>query len=360
MLPGLKTTPRPTLEPLWTRGHSTKASHTRYSPSAQLSASPISPGCLPSPLYPQFKDGMAMKERDQSLVRSLCHHAPSLSSPTSLLPQLEQFSILPPMNATQADSPLSPELPELSSPGSSSASSETSDTDGSYYDAGKTKHTNDKFSTIGRRTTLPAPKTANPTRNQHVASQPSPDAYIIARSLRRPSTAPGSSPVARSPTQTTLRAVIRPKDPTKPVFLIQRTLDLNSLKSTSRQIASSPSSPTKRRPLPVLPRRGKAKAARAPRSVPATPTSAAGDKEYQSLIRDAKAVPVHLATLSALPALTALLSSGHIHAGDVIYLAVPNADAFAATLRHVSMGKGGAEECSPAVMANISYLGGRV
>ncbi|KAI0144595.1 hypothetical protein GGR57DRAFT_507467 [Xylariaceae sp. FL1272] len=360
MLPDLNNPKRPSLEPLWTRGRPTRAAHPRYSPSAHLSASPVSPGCLPSPLYPQFKDGMEVKERDHSSVRPLCHPPPSsLASPTSLVPKFEQFSILHPTSTAQADDPPSPELPELpelSSPGSSTSGSEVSDADNPHYHADNREHTTTKSSTLGR----PAPTLPNLTQIQYGTSQPSPDAYIIARSLRRPSTSPDASPVSPSPMRITLRAVIRPRDPSKPVFLVQRTLDLDSLKSTSRQIVTSPSSPTRRRPLPVLPKRGTAKAGRTPRPVPATPISGLADKQYHNLVRDAKAVPVHLAALSTLPALAALLSSGHIHAGDVIYLAVPSADAFAATIRHVSQGKGGSEDCSPAVRANISYLGGHV
>jgi hypothetical protein len=61
--------------------------------------------------------------------------------------------------------------------------------------------------------------------------------------------------------------------------------------------------------------------------------------------------------ISRLPALATLLTSGHIHMGDLIYLPMPHAESWPQTVRFIYTGEG---ELSTAMRENILYFGGKV
>lgn len=58
-----------------------------------------------------------------------------------------------------------------------------------------------------------------------------------------------------------------------------------------------------------------------------------------------------------LPVIAALLVSGHVREGDVIYLPMPHADAWPQTAQYVYTGQG---ELTDAIRENILYLAGKV
>lgn len=58
-----------------------------------------------------------------------------------------------------------------------------------------------------------------------------------------------------------------------------------------------------------------------------------------------------------LPVLAALLASGHVREGDVIYVPLPHAEAWPQTARYIYTGQ---EEPTQAVRENILYLAGKI
>ena len=58
-----------------------------------------------------------------------------------------------------------------------------------------------------------------------------------------------------------------------------------------------------------------------------------------------------------LPVLGALLASGHVREGDIIYLPMPHAEAWPQTAQYVYTGQG---ELTEAIRENILYLAGKV
>ncbi|KAI0126789.1 hypothetical protein BJ170DRAFT_419054 [Xylariales sp. AK1849] len=208
------------------------------------------------------------------------------------------------------------------------------------------------------------------------------DAFVIARSLRRQSissldeTASAGlrkfgSPQRRIPNRLTVRAIVRPRALERQSFLMQRNFDLDELRATVPDI-SSPSSLSvsstgiqhhpstsglRISPRPYI-------GARRPSSIKSADllygqgSTASVSVDHASLIRDAKAVPVHLRYARGyLPILAALLVSGHVRERDIIYLPLPHAAAWPQTVRYIYTGQG---ELTEATRENILYLAGKV
>ncbi|KAJ8125914.1 hypothetical protein O1611_g7724 [Lasiodiplodia mahajangana] len=331
---------RPTLAPLWTNYESlgrSSATAFRAAQAPLLSPSPMSPGTLPKPMYPASLDGSTRK-KNRALLDVHKTSPSTISSPRPLVP-------------LEGQSPLVSKLEKslllvdaISSP---------SATEG---DSGEAN---------ARHILRPREEYGN------IATA---DAFVIARSIRRSNspTADGLRPFwemdsskSRLSRRLTLRAIIRPRAQGRNTFLIQRNLDIDELRATTSTGPSDKShpgaSPSKasRKPLPVLAKwssntRRPSASPQAERFSRKTPHSPGYDK----LIRDPKAVPIHTHyAISCLPALAALLTSGHIHSGDVIYLPVPHAESWPQTVRYVYTGEG---ELTAAMRENILYLGGRV
>ncbi|RWA11976.1 hypothetical protein EKO27_g3127 [Xylaria grammica] len=203
------------------------------------------------------------------------------------------------------------------------------------------------------------------------------NAFVIARSIRRNSkataeTSPqfweGEPPKPKLPRRLTLRAIVRPKAPGRQTFLIQRNLDIDELRATASASAlekphqSTSPSRASRKPLPV-PARWSSNSKHPNTELSPSQTERPSkimsrSVEYERLIRDPKTVPIHTYyAISALPALAALLTSGHVRGGDIIYLPVPHAESWPQTVMYVYTGKG---ELTTAMRENILYLGGRV
>ncbi|KAI2640971.1 hypothetical protein GGS21DRAFT_351613 [Xylaria nigripes] len=345
-----KSSGRPILAPLWTGDQKLNpfsATAFRTAQGPLLSPSPMSPRTLPSPMYPTSSD-KAIRSKDRALVDSLSHQTSpsSLSSPKSRTP-------------IEGQSPLVSKLEEVSL---------------QLTDAGKRKLP--EFPSAEQREPK-TPRAHNKLKHQEYDGGMR-TAFVIARSIRRQSkstdetsqSSPSQqkSPEPSVPRRLTIRAIIRPKSPARPTFLIQRSLNIDegqvTVPASAAEKSSHSTSPSKggRKPLPV-PAKWVSKSRRQsmglslPRAErPSKPLSHPAD--YEELINDPKAIPIHLQhAVSSLPALAALLTSGHVRSGDIIYLPVPHAESWPQTVRYVYGGQG---ELTDAVRENITYLGGNV
>ncbi|KAL7620850.1 hypothetical protein AAE478_009848 [Parahypoxylon ruwenzoriense] len=386
---------RPSLEPLWTNyrnlGGLPKTAF-RSSTSPGLSASPVSPRSLPSPspIHPATYDG-SMRRQDRALINSLDQRARRGSiisstpltpideySPSPLVSRLEKISILPPLSVPNG-------LPTPASPDFSPRQKEHHfwETSGSVaFHDGMPGHKHYTTDINGLLVPPVSPRTGSviDLRDQlrtwgHVyyGNAKSADAFFIARSLRQHSHhsstgtgqesrremgAPLNQP-QRASNRLTVRAIVRPRAIERPSFLIQRNFNIDELRATipdpprhsaynGIQLNGSlhePRSPARNR------RSGSIRS-----STLIRPGSSTLD--FENLMRDAKAIPIHLKYAQAyLPVVAALLVSGHVREGDVIYLPMPHAEAWPQTALYVYTGQG---ELTEAVRENILYLAGKV
>ncbi|RYP19223.1 hypothetical protein DL767_009691 [Monosporascus sp. MG133] len=387
---------RPNLEPIWTNPtyqHHNLNGVPRVTfgatPSpAGLSPSPMSPRTLPSPVYPRPYDG-SMRSQERALVDSLNQRSghPSLANPMSLMPidehsplaaRLEKAARLPPINAERRlPSPASPALTpprelvaqfsEQYRPASVIALLRGPPAGLQYASPG--------LLPVTRRVSAPAFPQLATRRGSPMAARDqlrlwghlyygdakTADAFVIARSLRRPQTS-------------TVRAIVRPRAVERRPFLIQRTFDMDELRATipdppARSEGALTSGPTigsgsspgqlgasapQHHQQPTSSSRRRSSSVKSG----ALLSSCSGLLDPESLMRDAKAVPIHLKYARAhLPVLAALLASGHVREGDVVYLPLPHPEAWPQTARYVYTGQG---EPTLAVRENIAYLAGKV
>ncbi|KAI1105566.1 hypothetical protein F4804DRAFT_303834 [Jackrogersella minutella] len=394
---------RPSLEPLWTNYRSVGGlPKTVFRPipiNASLSPSPLSPKSLPgpSPVHPASYDG-SMRKQDRALVNSLDQRARHLMnsapltpideySPSPLVARLEKISILPPMSMAHGPpAPVSPDLPtrrdSLGAGERSVSMSIHNGLPGTQARSPSCHTTNHNASSLSPRNEV-----SQGLRDQlrtwgHVyyGNAKTADAFIIARSLRRCdsnfptgitrpdfSQTPLGSPRKN---RLTVRAIVRPRALDRPSFLIQRNFDIDELRSTIPDPPIQPqrngsvgdhrrlSLPTvlsqSSTPSPTQPRSRRSSSVRSGTLLRAGNSSL----DIESLIRDAKAVPIHLKyARTYLPVVAALLISGHVHEGDVIYLPMPHAEAWPQTARYVYTGQG---ELTEMVKENILYLAGKL
>ncbi|KAK9416375.1 hypothetical protein SUNI508_01792 [Seiridium unicorne] len=374
---------RPSLEPVWTSyRHPDGMPHATSKPaiSPDLTASPMSSQSLPSPMYPSSYGGN-MIQHERAMVNSFDERSRSIpmnsaslrpiDEGSSLSGRFERTVVLPPLQRKyELPSPLlepktinphrgPPESPSLSLGRSNSTSME--------------------------RRPLPPPPPA--PRKQSVlqireqlrdwghvyyGNVKTADAFIIARSLRQNSVSPLESkrvvgwPKYKAPNSLTVRAIIRPQALERQSFLIQRTFDTDELRATIPD-------PVYVSPLPAIPeRRVSASSAGASPRLPhgrrrsSVKSSellsgrgrASASIDYETLIRDTKAVPIHLKYARAyLPVVAALLVSGHVREGDIIYLPLPHAEAWPQTVEYIYTGQG---ELTGAIRENIVYLAGKI
>ncbi|KAJ8113005.1 hypothetical protein ONZ43_g5257 [Nemania bipapillata] len=332
---------RPALTPIWTNyeglSHPAAAAF-RTAQGPLLSPSPMSPGSVPSPKY-----STSTQKKNRALLDAPIHKISpsSISSPKPLVP-------------IEGQSPLVSKLEKVSLQ-LVHATSPTSATEGDSEEA-------------QARRALPP--------QEEYGNMATADAFVIARSLRRhngPFTEDSrpfwesESPVLTRNRRLALRAIIRPRALGRRTFLIQRNLDIDELRATVSAGASDNSnqnvSPSKasRRPLPV-PAKWSSNSKRPSTGLPSPQAERFSKKMptslgYDKLIREPKTIPVHTHyAISRLPALAALLTSGHIHSGDVVYLPVPHAESWPQTVRYIYTGEG---ELTAAMRQNIIYLGGR-
>ncbi|KAI1766126.1 hypothetical protein GGR53DRAFT_487506 [Hypoxylon sp. FL1150] len=393
---------RPNLEPIWTNnyrlGGLPKMAARPVPLSTGLSPSALSPRSLPSPnpIHPASYDG-SMQRQDRALVDSLDQRAKHVIStapltpideytPSPLVARLEKISILPPMSLSHG--PTAPASPGLSPRRDSYASGRTSvpvtpARSPSYLtaDVSLMSSRRDSVSLLEIRDQLQT------WGHVFYGNAKNADAFIIARSLRRnhgtsPSDTkrhdyrqgPPNTPITPSLSKRlTVRAIVRPRALDKPSFLIQRNFDVEQLRATVPEPPRRHSNATQQQRLggnlhehsPTSPRAqthlGAPTRPRRPSSVQSSTLLRAGagtSIDLESLMRDAKAVPIHLKYARVyLPVVAALLTSGHVREGDIVYLPMPHAEAWPQTARYVYTGQG---ELTDAVRENILYLAGKV
>ncbi|KAI1174045.1 hypothetical protein F4777DRAFT_412232 [Nemania sp. FL0916] len=342
---------RPNLAPIWTSNPSLSRLPTAAFRAAQgplLSPSPLSADSVPSPLRTSSSEGPAPKKHrrtDDSLFRKI--EPSSATSPKSRLP-------------IEGQSPLVSRLEEVS----------LKLANGGEVDLPKSPMAGDR--NLGERQTTHDLRSREGYGNVATA-----DAFIIARSIRRPDSPTvgtprpfweSETPESSSSHRLTLRAIIRPKAPERQAFLIQRNIDIEELWAASASTAdkrhgSGSPSRASRKPLPV-PAKWSSNSRRpsagllSPQAERASSKAMLHSTGYDKLIGDSKTVPIYVSyAASRLPALAVLLTSGHIHGGDIIYLPVPHAESWPQTVRYVYTGEG---ELTNAMRENIVYLGGKV
>ncbi|GAP88137.1 putative DET1- and DDB1-associated protein 1 [Rosellinia necatrix] len=342
---------RPTLAPLWTGyqalsslpGTAFRAAH-----GPLLSPSPLSSSSLPSAVSHASYDGL-MRKKDQSPAAGPPRKANSSSVPNTR-----------PLIPTDGQSPLVSKLEKATL---------------QLADAGKPSPL--KSPSAGRGDLGGSQIRHKLQPRDDYGNSATADAFVIARSIRRPSSPAAEdprpfwedkSPNSKLPGRFTLRAVIRPKTATRQTFLIQRNLDISELRVAALEMSQGGSyrhvspSPASRTPLPV-PAKWSSADRRPSTALPSrrterSPKSVARPTDYDKLTHDPKTVPIHISyAVSTLPALATLLTTGHVHRGDIMYLPVPHAESWPQTVRYVYTGEG---ELTTAMRENIIFLGGTV
>ncbi|CAN8101146.1 unnamed protein product [Discula destructiva] len=197
------------------------------------------------------------------------------------------------------------------------------------------------------------------------------DVFVEPSALRRPSGDGQTDAIEGN--HMAIRARIRPKNKDRKPFLIARSFDLGELRSTLPTASNTLTSLRRQSGVPISPD-DLSTAARTPTTplTPLIPSLALGRRRSSiaaSGLRgsrvgshqskgSSKEMPVHLVyARSYLPALAALMMSGHIKAGDAIDLPMPHPEAWPQTLAYVYTGCG---DLTEAVRRNILHLGGRV
>ncbi|KUI58688.1 hypothetical protein VP1G_05955 [Cytospora mali] len=185
------------------------------------------------------------------------------------------------------------------------------------------------------------------------------DVFVVPSALRRLSGTYSVEGHSQSD-RLVIRARVRPRGKERKPFIITRSFNLGELRATlpspttpgasSRRQSGTPSSPgTASSPrMATSPfRRGS--------SVVSSPLSARrGSHQLKS---NSKEVPIHLPYARYyLPALAALMLSGHVRTGDTIDLPMPRPEAWTQTVAYVYTGSG---ELTEAMRQNILNLGGR-
>ncbi|KAI1109416.1 hypothetical protein F5Y14DRAFT_432696 [Nemania sp. NC0429] len=325
---------RPTLAPLWTgyegfRRMPDTAFRTAQGP--LLSPSPVSPRGLPRPRRPSSSEGFARKN-NRALVANHAIGSSTVSSPRSFGSMERQSTLVSKLEEVSL---------RIADAGTAISAMPTSATE---RGSGATR------------------ATLRLEAREDYGNISTADAFVVARSIRQPANPTAKNSQLKPPNVLTLRAVIRPKAPERRAFLIQRNLDIDELQIIA-SIRSSFRSKASRKPLPV-PARWSSNDRRPSMGLP-SPESGRSSRRtshapsypgYDQLIRGPKTVPIHIDHVnSGFPALAALLRSGHVHNGDVIYLPVPHAESWLQTVRYVYTGEG---ELTAAMRENIKHLGG--
>ncbi|WQF87126.1 hypothetical protein CDEST_12140 [Colletotrichum destructivum] len=405
--------PRPSLHPLWSSqynlGGFPRSAGRPSAPNSYYSPSDRSPKSLPTPVFPS-NDG-SMRQHERAMVDRLGHRIRQ-SQPADLTPPKSAARPRPlsPLaghpardarrySATAPISPRRPGPPPPATPGSpptvashrrQTLAAETR----SMLLAGLGEEVQRRQSVAGAgyfARSKDAEKRLHLEQLRawgrvYLGDAKTSDVFVQAVALRRQSDAStgsenstgDSSPPRMPPTpttpshQTAIRARVRPKALERKPFLIQRTFDIEQLRSTVPDpLPSSPPADQRRRPSlqtlktsplpnvssprPSAARRRSSSAALNP--LPYSRGLKSGDARVAPS-RGATTMPIHLQyARSSLPVLAALIVSGHITTGDVIDLPLPHPEAWANTVAYVYTGQG---EVTDAVRENILYLAGKV
>jgi hypothetical protein len=276
----------PNLEPIWTQyqslGGISKTTARNAQNSEVLTPSPVSPRTLPDPMYcssytasPTRQERVLINSLDGSTRKSNFGTSPALNpieEEVPLVEHLERITILPPIHMGHgvdsfSPAPSSAPLPSLRHRCESIHRSNTTSTRHDRHEHFRDSKLYRRNSTAIYSRPHPTPPTPPPktepgirraqsaaaaeaeveaTRTQlrswgpiyHDNAQTA-DAFVVARSLRRRPSSTTAGVVASStggtsslPGRLTVRAIIRPRDPGRQPFLMQRNFDMDALRAT--------------------------------------------------------------------------------------------------------------------------------
>ncbi|KAL0935392.1 uncharacterized protein CTRU02_209983 [Colletotrichum truncatum] len=397
----------PSLHPMWTPQYNMGGfprSTTRPAPTSYFSSSDRSPKSLPTPVFPS-NDG-SMRQHERAMVDRLGQRLRQAQrtelSPPKPSPRPRPLSPLAEHSGAEGRrysaaqiSPRRPPAPVMPvSPSIASGRRQTLAAENRHMllagmgDEAKRRQSVPTAGFFARSKDAEKRHHLEQLRawgHVYLGDAKTSDVFVQAVSLRRESNAStnsdnsaGDSSPTRIPTtptgsshQTSIRARVRPRALERKPFLIQRTFDIEQLRSTVPDpLPTSPPADLRRRPSMVGPslslpkmssprpsmarRRSSSAAVHSP--LPFNRGLKPGEPRAPS--RGATTMPIHLQyARSYLPMLAALIVSGHITTGDVIDLPLPHPEAWANTVAYVYTGQG---DLTDAVRENILYLGGKV
>jgi len=317
---------RPPLRPIWTahydlRSHPRATFRTAHSP--LFLVSPRSPRILPSPIYPPSpKYDSTMTRRESVMLESLDPRARQSSSPPEDVPRVlppivERASSARPhrlslLSPNHLRSPVTPQSPRrvVQIPRRQTIVDETGSL---LLSRASPSHLRDAVSPLDRRMSLPATLTLYRRRSSYLMREhlqslghvyfdnaSSADCFVVAVALRRPShtSSAGDEEIKHEPdgppsvtlNRRTIRARVRPSDPERKPFLLQRTFDIDELRATIPEL--SPTSMSSRRQSVDLSSMAQAHYGRRGSSVMSFSPRSAGLEASRSPIAGSKALPV--------------------------------------------------------------------
>jgi len=357
---------RPVLRPLWASYHATEGppdSIPRPTAGSASSLSPMIPRSLPSPLYPPpvaYDATMAKHERAM-LERLSQGRGRPFQEPTHLLPTEGQTMLAARLGNMTVNSPPSrPPAPAAPPPCHGRRPSMASEARSLLLSGLPRSGASDLAAAVPRRQSVPGPDTHRSLRRghhllqqlhaqgrAHLGNARSADIFVVAVALRLPGYGAGASAAAAAggqdvtagrgpdtssssssppppPSQLTVRARVRPRAPDREPFVIQRTFELEALRSTAlAPLAAAAVVPAARRQsadaaarthLPSVLRRPSATSGAAAGGLPLGPGLPSGSSPDPSRggLRTADAVPLRECTPSrvTIPPVMPLLRRG--------------------------------------------------
>ncbi|KAG6368457.1 hypothetical protein INS49_002664 [Diaporthe citri] len=161
-----------------------------------------------------------------------------------------------------------------------------------------------------------------------------------------------------------IRARVRPKGRERKPFLIERSLDMSVLRAVVTSAATPVRSPRRQAVAPLSPdtvsspRLPASPLAASRRRSSVTSSSPLSSRASHQQRGGSREMPIHLPyARTYLPALAALMLSGHVKTGDTIDLPMPHPEAWTQTVAYSYTGRG---ELTEAIKQNILHLGGAV
>ncbi|RDW87808.1 hypothetical protein BP5796_03502 [Coleophoma crateriformis] len=262
----------------------------------------------------------------------------SISSPASKLPQICEDSAAQSKDETpSANATKQSDLMKVSKIATRTAPSDGTPTTTEVLGPIPFQYTHDRLRTWG---------------HTYLGNTATADAFINVVHLRRPSLAllkEGNNVVSSN---TTIRARVIPKDRERKPFLIQKQFDVEELRSNIPPMQHEVLPPQSNRTRQSL----SGPSQKLPSGLDGDPRCASPGGRASPAISGA--FPIHIEyALHYLPALAALMLSGHVRKGDSIDIPIPHAGAWKEVMLYIYTGEG---PITSAVRENVLYLGGRV
>ncbi|KAK2598520.1 hypothetical protein N8I77_011927 [Diaporthe amygdali] len=352
------------------------------------SATPITPKTLPSPIQPSTPAyDMSMRQHERAMVESLearggLSRSLSPVAEQSMSTRVNMMTMDSPVQSRTAAHPLTaPNTPLIASL-SHGRQNMVQQTRSMLLSGMSPSQASNVGAVSNRKLSAPAEAIQRQRRQAMMLLQPDmlqawghvylgdptkADVLVAPSALRRLSGTeqPDSAGEGNGQSERLfIRVRVRPKGKERKPFLIARSFSLNELRATlpspatpvrsPRRQAVAPLSPdtiSSPRPstLPLAPSRRRSTVASS------SPMSSRSSHQHRSGSRE---VPIHLPYARAyLPALAAVMLSGHVKTGDTIDLPMPHPEAWTQTVAYAYTGRG---EATEVVKQNMLHLGGRV